>query len=128
MIHDRSAIALRLIAICVLASTLWIEAASAQQTFADIPAAIDGLLESDADDAFLVIEITGTSDFVQLAGGAGTAFVDFPIITERQKANRKKIESVCEDLGLSLTITPGRTGSSSSITTFLENPTRFSPS
>ena len=106
MIQSRSATAISLIAVCVLICTLWLETASAQQTFADIPEAVAGLLGSDADDAFLVIEIAGTKDFVQLAGDNGTAYVDFPMITERQQASRKKIESVCSELGLPLTITP----------------------
>ena len=110
MIQSRSATALSFFAVCVLVCTPWSGTASAQQTFADIPAAIVGLLESDADDAFLVIEIAGTKDFVQLAGGDGTAYADFPMITERQKSNRSKVESVCDELGLPLTITPGPDG------------------
>ena len=110
MIQNRSATALCLIAVSVLVSTVCIQSASAQQRVADIPAAVASLLESDADDAFLVIEIAGTKDFVQLAGGDGTAYVDFPMITERQKANRKKVESVCGELGLPLTVTSGPDG------------------
>ena len=110
MIQNRSATALCLIAVCMLVSMLWTKTATARQTFADIPEAVAGLLGSDADDAFLVIEIAGTRDFVQLAGGDGTAYVDFPMITERQKANRKKVESVCGELGLPLTVTSGPDG------------------
>ena len=76
--------------------------AAAGKSLADIPAAIDGLLKSPAEDAFLVIDIVGTADFVQLGGYLGTAFLDFPQITERQQALRHRIETVCRELGLTL--------------------------
>lgn len=82
----------------------------AEQSLGDIPAAIDGLLKSPAEDAFLVINIAGTEDFVQLGGYRGTAFLDFPQITERQQALRDEIETVCADLGLVLEINVASNG------------------
>lgn len=74
----------------------------AASSLADLPAAIDGLLKSPAEDAYLVVSISGTDDFVQLGGYLGTAFLDFPVITERQQELRDKVEAVCSDLGLVL--------------------------
>ena len=76
--------------------------AIAAKSLNDIPSAIDGLLRSDAEDAFLIIKISGSEDFVQLGGYLGTAFLDFPQITERQQELRATVEFVCADLGLTL--------------------------
>ena len=76
--------------------------AIAGKSLGDISTAIDGLLKSPAEDAFLVINISGTEDFVQLGGYLGTAFLDFPQITKRQQELRDKVTVVCSDLGLTL--------------------------
>ena len=76
--------------------------ASTEKSLSDISAAVAGLLKSPAEDAYLVISISGTEDFVQLGGYLGTAFLDFPQITARQQNLRAKIETVCSDLGLTL--------------------------
>lgn len=76
--------------------------AHAEKWLADLPAAINGLLGSPTEDAFLIVSISGTEDFVQLGGSRGTAFLDFPQITARQQALRDTVEIVCSDLGLTL--------------------------
>ena len=80
------------------------------QVLADIPAAVEGLVSSRAGDAFFVIEIVGTEDFVQLGAHGEPVILDFPQITPRQKKLRQRIESVCRDLGLELTIVLGSDG------------------
>lgn len=72
--------------------------------------AINGLLRSTADDAYLVIAIAGTPDFVQMAAYRGVAELDFPQITDRQKALRQRVEDTCNELGLPLTIVDGSNG------------------
>ena len=78
---------------------------------ADLEMAVSGLLASRADDAFLIVAIPGTPDFVQMSGYRGTAELDFPQITDRQKALRPKVESVCRGLGLTVRVTSGSDGS-----------------
>ena len=89
-------------------------AATAQTTpgysTGDLAAGINGLLQAKADDAWFVIEISGTPDFLQLYGSDGTAYLDFPIFTERQKAMRSTVEDVCADLGLKLLLNEGPNG------------------
>ena len=77
----------------------------------DLDSAISGLLASTADDAFLVVTISDSPDFVQMSGYRGSAVLDFPQITDRQKQLRSKIEDVCEDLGLTLNVIRGSDGS-----------------
>ena len=84
--------------------------ASTEKSLSDIAPAVDGLLGSPAEDAFLVIGISGTADFVQLGGHLGSAFLDFPQITARQQQLRGKIETVCSELGLTLEINVASSG------------------
>ena len=84
--------------------------ADTDKSLDDISPAIAGLLKSSAEDAYLVVSISGTGDFVQLGGYLGTAFLDFPQITARQQDLRETIESVCSDLGLTLEITVASNG------------------
>ena len=78
----------------------------------DLDSAVTGLLASPADDAFLIVAISGSPDFVQVAGYRGSgALLDFPQITDRQKQLRPKIEEVCEKLGLIMNVTRSPDGS-----------------
>ncbi len=77
----------------------------------NIEASVAALLESTDEDAFLVIAITGTADFVQMSAFQGTAELDFPQVTPRQKELRPVIEKVCGDLGLNLVIITASDGS-----------------
>ncbi len=101
----------RMLALGLFALVLLIPGpAQAQYSLDDIPAAVEGLVRSTADDAYLVIEILGTEDFVQLGAHGEPVILDFPQITPRQRKFRQRIESVCEDLGLELTIVTGSNG------------------
>jgi hypothetical protein len=71
---------------------------------------VNGLLTSNASDAYFIIGILGTPDFIQLYGSEGTAFLDFPMITARQMELRPVIEAACLDLGLTLTINTAPNG------------------
>ena len=72
---------------------------------------VAALLQSTADDAFLIIGISGTPDFIQMSGYRGTALLDFPLITSRQKGLRESIENACKDLGLKKSVVSGSDGS-----------------
>ena len=79
-------------------------------TMNDLESAVSGLLASPADDAFLIVTIAGSPDFVQISGYRGSAELDFPQITDRQKQLRPRIETVCQNLGLGLRVTRGSNG------------------
>ena len=104
--------AMKLLAIALLAigSTGTTAQTTSGYSTDDLAAGINGLLEATADDAWFVIEISGTPDFLQLYGSDGTAYLDFPIFTERQKALRSTVEEVCADLGLKLLLNEGPNG------------------
>ena len=98
----------------ILAATVLLSfavVADAPRSMKDIKPAISALLESTADDAYLVIGIAGSNDFVQMSGYLGTAELDFPQLTDRQKQLRPKIEKVCGELGLDLVVNVGSDGS-----------------
>ncbi len=84
--------------------------AQAQQSMQDIHDAVEGLIRTEADNAYLIIEIVGTEDFVQLGAHGEPVILDFPQITPRQRKFRQQIESVCSDLGLELQIVLGSNG------------------
>ena len=81
------------------------------ESMKDIESAVSGLLASQEEDAFLVVTIPGTPDFVQMSGFRGSAELDFPQIMDRQRRMRPKIEAVCEELGLTQRVTLGSDGS-----------------
>jgi hypothetical protein len=46
---------------------------------------INTLMSGDNDTAFLVIEISGTEDFIQFLNDEKSVQLDFPLVTDRQK-------------------------------------------
>ena len=76
-----------------------------------LSAAISGLLHSARPDAFLVVQIRGTDDFLQFTAVPGSVQMDFPLVTERQRKLRTTVEEVCATLGLSRIVNKGTDGS-----------------
>ncbi|MDX1515225.1 MAG: hypothetical protein R3288_00215 [Woeseiaceae bacterium] len=77
---------------------------AAARGLSDIKPAVAAMLENESEYAYLVISVVDSEDFLQIWGPKGTAELDFPQITDRQKALRPKIEEVCSSLGLEQTI------------------------
>lgn len=73
-------------------------------TMRDLTPNVTGLLQSNVDDAYFVVDIVGTPDFIQLYGSRGEAFLDFPMFTPRQIELRARIEETCRELGLTHTV------------------------
>jgi len=73
--------------------------------------AISQLLSTDASDAFLIVWIGDTEDFVQFAAVPGTVQLDFPLVTARQKQLRTAVVEACRAVGLTETINQGTDGS-----------------
>ena len=69
------------------------------------------LLTSQDSDAFLVISISGTDDFLQMKPAGSGVELDYPQITERQKELRAEFERVCQNLRLPVRISHGSDGS-----------------
>lgn len=66
-----------------------------QQTllFTDIQLFINELRNSKADDAFLIIKIDGTENFIQFSGTSEVVQMDFPMITENQRTYEMRIKA-----------------------------------
>ena len=76
----------------------------------DMVTAINRLLEAEASDAFLVVSIRSTGDFIQFTAIPGTVQMDFPLITRRQQELRSKFEEACSALGLVQSVNSGSDG------------------
>jgi hypothetical protein len=63
---------------------------------------INTLMSGDNDTAFLVIEISGTEDFIQFLNDEKSVQLDFPLVTDRQKqlAERLRQEALEQNLEL----------------------------
>lgn len=103
---NRKLVPALLLSFSMLSSGLIVAPASAERTFLarDLAPNISALLESKRSDAWFVVTVAGTPDFIQLYGSDGEAFLDFPLFTERQRSKRGIIEEVCADHGLSLSV------------------------
>ena len=61
---------------------------------------IGRLMNSQKDQAFVIITKHGTEDFIQFTGDEIGVQLDFPIITENQKKYECKFKSVVQKMGL----------------------------
>ncbi len=71
---------------------------------------VNALMRSTTPDAFVMIRVQGTDDFIQFSGDRHGIQMDFPMITEHQQELRPLIEQTCHQLGLSLTVNIGSDG------------------
>lgn len=60
---------------------------------------------------FLIVRIAGTDDFLQLTAARNGAQIDFPMITDRQRALESKVREAAAELQLSFRETKGTDGS-----------------
>ena len=60
---------------------------------------------------FLIVEIAGTKDFLQLTARPESAQIDFPLITDRQRQLEPKIREAAAELRLDFRETHGSDGS-----------------
>lgn len=69
------------------------------------------LIMHSADQKFLIIQVAGTEDFLQLTAAAQRAQISFPLITDRQRALEESLRKAAGELRLSLREAPGNDGS-----------------
>lgn len=62
----------------------------------DIAPNVTGLFNASEPLSFLVIRVAGTEDFLQLNNIYGALSLDFPIVTKRQKATKRKIKKTAK--------------------------------
>jgi hypothetical protein len=60
---------------------------------------------------YLIIHVGGTEDFIQFTGDAKGVQINFPLVTDRQQLNGRKIKQVAAGLNLEFHETRGSDGS-----------------
>jgi hypothetical protein len=69
------------------------------------------LIMRSTDQRFLIIKVAGSEDFLQLTAAAHRAQIDFPLITDRQRALEERIREAAGELHLPFRETRGSDGS-----------------
>lgn len=71
---------------------------------------IHNLMSGDNDTAFLVIEISGTEDFIQFLKDEKGVQLDFPLVTDRQKQLEERVRQEALEQNLELLENNGTDG------------------
>ena len=79
-------------------------------TTAELEPRIARLMQS-ATQTFLIVQVARTKDFLQLTATSDSAQIDFPLITERQRALEPRIREAAAELRLDFHETQGSDGS-----------------
>lgn len=79
-------------------------------SLADVPGFLSALVDSPASDAFLIIEVDGTADFLQFTAGDTVIELDLPLITPRQQQLEKEFRRTAADLELVVRVSIGSNG------------------
>lgn len=78
-------------------------------TAAQLEPRISRLMQS-ATQTFLVVQVSGSEDFLQLTAAPDGAQIDFPLITDRQRALEPRFREAAEELRLDFHETRGSNG------------------
>jgi hypothetical protein len=76
----------------------------------DIESHISKLMNTDKDYAFLIIEISGTDNFIQFSGDNESVQLDFPLATDRQENLESKFKQVAKQHNLDVVKSNGTDG------------------
>lgn len=76
--------------------------AKATGGFHDLERYLRGLKLADNPDAFLVVTATDSEDFIQFKHAEESFEIDFPLVTDHQRAREDRIRSAAAHLGLRL--------------------------
>ena len=80
------------------------------QTLADLETYLAALMRSKHADAFLIVEVEGTLDFLQFTSNSSGVQLDLPLLTERQVALESKFRSIAQELALEIEENKGSSG------------------
>ena len=78
-------------------------------TVAELEPRISHLMHSGRQ-TFLIVRVAGTKDFLQLTATPDSAQIDFPLITDRQRALEPEIRKAAKELHLDFHETQGSNG------------------
>ncbi len=76
----------------------------------NLPVIIKEVMETNKDGPFVIIQVSGTENFLQITADNQGIQLDFPMATEAQLKYKSKIIMVGENLGLKLTENRGTDG------------------
>lgn len=79
--------------------------------FSDIQPFLHKLMHSQSPNAFLVIKVTDTADFLQFTAANGILQMDYPLITDDQKSHAEQLSAACKALDLTPKRNTGTDGS-----------------
>lgn len=82
-----------------------------QGSLKDLEANLSKLMGSNNDHAFLIIEVSGTEDFIQFSGDDKGVQLDFPLVTDRQKEMEAQIRQSAKNQNLAIIENKGSDGS-----------------
>jgi hypothetical protein len=68
----------------------------------DLGTHLSDLMHSDSEDAFLVIEVAESGDFLQLLTVSGQLRLDWPLLTPRQRSLEAELHTIAQELGLAI--------------------------
>ena len=78
---------------------------------ADVPSHLAALHQASEPDAYLIIEVQGTEDFLQFTASPTVVELDLPLVTERQQSLEEPFRAAAADLGLAVRDSRGSEGS-----------------
>jgi hypothetical protein len=87
-----------------------VPATSARGTIADVERQIEGLLNASDPHAFLVIELQGTTHFLQFTASADAIEMDYPLVSDEQRQREDLLRTLCTAAGLRFRQTEGSDG------------------
>jgi hypothetical protein len=82
-----------------------------QGSLKDIENNLNKLMSSNNDHAFLIVEVSGTENFIQFSGGDKGIQLDFPLVTDHQKEIEAKVRQRAKDQNLVIIENKGSDGS-----------------
>lgn len=77
----------------------------------DVPSYLAALQQASEPDAYLIIEVDGTDDFLQFTASSALVELDLPLVTERQQSLEDRFRAAAADLGLAVRDSQGPGGS-----------------
>ena len=83
-----------------LQGDITIESVAVPDSFSDLEMHLEALMRSSGSDAFLVVEIAGTQDFLQFTAADLMIQLDFPVVTEKQVLLEPKLRTIAQELEL----------------------------
>jgi hypothetical protein len=125
LLHSQAmGLVLTLVLVCCAAGLAAADTVIEDAAVSDLPDAFQTLLDSELADAFVVVTIEGTEDFLQFYPHRGSVVLDFPVVTARQRGLEARFLGATEQLGLATTALEGENDARFHVVRIGESPER----